>query len=118
MVILQEQIGAVVRPGLTEILIILGIALLLFGAGRLADIGKGLGEGIRNFKKGLRDDDEEGDKELPEGKGATEKAVADLRQAISVDPTVRFQAVNDPDFERIREEPAFIDIIEPTPTGA
>ena len=56
------------RPGLTEILIILAIALLLFGAGRLADIGKGLGEGIRNFKKGLSDDDEEKEKELPEGK--------------------------------------------------
>jgi sec-independent protein translocase protein TatA len=54
------------RPGLTEILIILGIALLLFGAGRLADIGKGLGEGIRNFKKGLKDNDEDDDK-LPEG---------------------------------------------------
>ena len=45
------------RPGLMEILIILGIALLLFGAGRLADIGKGLGEGIRNFKKGIKDED-------------------------------------------------------------
>ena len=52
------------RPGLTEILIILGIALLLFGAGRLADIGKGLGEGIRNFKNGLKDDDKD---KLPEG---------------------------------------------------
>lgn len=51
-------------------------------------------------------------------KGAAEKAVGDLRQAIAVDPKVRFQAVNDPDFERIREEPAFIDVIEPTPTGA
>lgn len=53
------------RPGLTEILIILGVALLLFGAGRLADIGKGLGEGIRNFKKGLKDEDP--DPKLPEG---------------------------------------------------
>ncbi len=51
-------------------------------------------------------------------KGAAEKAVRDLRQAISLDPKVRFQAVNDPDFEKIREEPAFIDIIEPTPTGS
>ena len=50
-------------------------------------------------------------------KGSTGKAVTDLRQAIASDPTVRFQAVNDPDFEKIREEPAFIDIIEPTPTG-
>ncbi|MDH3626946.1 MAG: tetratricopeptide repeat protein [Acidobacteriota bacterium] len=44
-------------------------------------------------------------------------AIADLRQAIAIDPTIRFQATNDPDFERIREEPSFIDIIEPTPTG-
>jgi sec-independent protein translocase protein TatA len=40
-----------------EILLILGVALLLFGAGRIADIGKGLGEGIRNFKKGIKDDE-------------------------------------------------------------
>jgi sec-independent protein translocase protein TatA len=45
------------RLGITEILVILVIALLLFGAGRIADIGKGLGEGIKNFKKGIRDDD-------------------------------------------------------------
>jgi tetratricopeptide (TPR) repeat protein len=50
-------------------------------------------------------------------KGSTSNAVTDLRQAIAGDPTVRFQAVNDPDFEKIREEPTFIDIIEPTPTG-
>ncbi|MCA9622569.1 MAG: twin-arginine translocase TatA/TatE family subunit [Myxococcales bacterium] len=55
------------RPGLTEILIILGIALLLFGAGRLADIGKGLGEGIRNFKKGLKDEDDDETDQLTEG---------------------------------------------------
>jgi tetratricopeptide (TPR) repeat protein len=51
-------------------------------------------------------------------KGNAEAAIGDLRQAISLDPTVRFQAVNDSDFEQIREEPAFIDIIEPTPSGA
>ncbi len=51
-------------------------------------------------------------------KGAAEKSVGDLRQAIALEPKIRFQAVNDSDFEKIREEPAFIDIIEPTPTGA
>lgn len=45
------------RLGPLEIILILGVALLLFGAGRIADIGKGLGEGIRNFKKGIKDDD-------------------------------------------------------------
>jgi sec-independent protein translocase protein TatA len=61
------------RPGLTEILIILGIVLLLFGAGRLADIGKGLGEGIRNFKKGLKDDEDDDPEALPEASDGDEK---------------------------------------------
>ena len=53
-----------IGPG--ELLIIALIALLLFGAGRIADIGKGLGQGIKNFKEGLKDADEPkpGDKAL------------------------------------------------------
>lgn len=50
--------------------------------------------------------------------GQADAAVNDLRQAIAIEPQTRFQAVNDSDFERIREEPSFIDIIEPTPAGA
>jgi sec-independent protein translocase protein TatA len=46
------------RFGITEILILLGLAILFFGGARIANIGKGLGEGIKNFKKGLKDDDE------------------------------------------------------------
>ncbi len=44
--------------GLPEILIIALVALLLFGAGRIADIGKGLGQGIKNFKQGLKEAEE------------------------------------------------------------
>lgn len=40
-------------------LLVIVVALLLFGPGRLAGVGKGLGEGIRSFKKGLNE--EEGD---------------------------------------------------------
>ena len=47
------------RFGITEILILLGIALLLFGGSRIANIGKGLGEGIKNFKKGIKEGDDE-----------------------------------------------------------
>ena len=36
--------------------IVLIIVLLVFGPGRLAGVGKGLGEGIRSFKKGLNED--------------------------------------------------------------
>lgn len=43
------------KLGLPELAIILIIALLVFGPTKLADIGKGLGEGIRNFKSGLKD---------------------------------------------------------------
>ena len=50
-------------------------------------------------------------------KGNVDGAVGDLSRAIAQNPRVRFQAINDSDFERIREEPAFIDIIEPTPSG-
>ena len=46
------------KVGLPEILIILAIALLIFGPSRLSDLGKGLGEGIRNFKKSVKDSDE------------------------------------------------------------
>jgi sec-independent protein translocase protein TatA len=38
-------------------LLVIVVALLLFGPGRLAGVGKGLGEGIKSFKKGLNEDD-------------------------------------------------------------
>jgi sec-independent protein translocase protein TatA len=44
--------------GPREILVILLVVLILFGGSRLSDIGKGLGEGIKNFKKGMKEEDE------------------------------------------------------------
>jgi sec-independent protein translocase protein TatA len=76
-------------PGPTQILIVALIILLLFGATRLSEIGKGLGEGIRNFKKGLQDDDKvaganedaTGGKHLPpRAKGPVEDAVEESDQ--------------------------------------
>jgi sec-independent protein translocase protein TatA len=50
--------------GAPELIVIALIALLLFGAGRIADIGKGLGQGIKNFKQGLKEaGDEDADKD-------------------------------------------------------
>jgi sec-independent protein translocase protein TatA len=43
------------KLGLPEILVILAIALLIFGPSKLADLGKGLGEGIKNFKSAVKD---------------------------------------------------------------
>jgi sec-independent protein translocase protein TatA len=45
--------------GPLELLIILGIVVLLFGATRLTDVGKGLGKGIREFRKEMKPDEEE-----------------------------------------------------------
>lgn len=47
--------------GAGELAIILVIVLIIFGVGKLPDIGSGLGKGIRNFKKGIKGD-EEGEK--------------------------------------------------------
>jgi sec-independent protein translocase protein TatA len=58
-------------------IVFLLIALLLFGPARLANIGKGLGEGIRNFKKGL--DAENGE----EGKDAAQLPAAGAASAAS-----------------------------------
>ncbi len=45
-----------------DILIIVVIALLIFGPGKLADLGKGLGDGIRNFKSSVSDNKDEAPK--------------------------------------------------------
>lgn len=44
--------------GATEIILILIIVLLIFGANRLPQLGAGIGKGIRNFKKSLKGEDE------------------------------------------------------------
>ncbi len=44
-------------PSPIQLLIVFGIIALLFGASRFSELGKGLGEGIRNFKKGIADDE-------------------------------------------------------------
>jgi sec-independent protein translocase protein TatA len=45
--------------GLPEMLIILAIVILIFGANRLPQLGKGLGQSIRNFKSGLSSGEKE-----------------------------------------------------------
>jgi sec-independent protein translocase protein TatA len=50
------------KLGLPELLLIIAIALLLFGPSKLADLGKGLGEGIKNFKHAVKDPNEDSEK--------------------------------------------------------
>ena len=42
--------------GMPEALLILLILVLIFGASRLPELGRGIGEGIRNFKQSMRDE--------------------------------------------------------------
>ena len=53
--------------------IVLVIVLLLFGPGRLAGVGKGLGEGIRSFKKGPNEDEPPAAAKPEETKQLTDK---------------------------------------------
>ena len=52
--------------GLPEIIVIFGVSLLFFGPKRLPELAKGLGKGIRDFKKALNGEEEPKDEEKPQ----------------------------------------------------
>ena len=57
MVDFRQLLWLIWMPSPMELLLLLGILVLFFGASRLSGIGKALGEAIRNFKTGLKADD-------------------------------------------------------------
>lgn len=63
--------------GTTELLLIGGIALLLFGGKKLPEMMRGLGQGVKEFKKGVNDvkDSVEGDVKKEENAGVTDEKV-------------------------------------------
>ncbi|MEW6428347.1 MAG: twin-arginine translocase TatA/TatE family subunit [Thermodesulfobacteriota bacterium] len=52
--------------GTPELVIILGIAFLVFGGKKLPELGAGLGKGIASFKRGIRDAEDSGKKMVDE----------------------------------------------------
>jgi len=61
--------------GFGELLIIIFIIVLLFGGKKIPELAKGLGEGVRSFKRGLRGDDEKIiEKETEQNKSTDEKS--------------------------------------------
>jgi sec-independent protein translocase protein TatA len=91
-----------VIPGLgtvgpTELIIVLTIILLLFGAKRIPELARGLGSGIREFRKGTRGevDEEKKGEELTSGANAAGEDTHDARQrkeAASVEETAERDA--------------------------
>ena len=58
-----------------HLLLIIGIALLVFGTSKFAAVGKGLGEGIRNFKASMKDPEVEKKQEDAKKENEEEKKV-------------------------------------------
>ena len=52
--------------GTTELIIILVLVMIIFGAGKLPQVGGALGKGLRNFKDGVKEGNEEKSEEDPE----------------------------------------------------
>ncbi len=52
--------------GTTELIIILVLVLIIFGAGKLPSVGGAMGKGLRNFKDGIKDGAEEKDEADPD----------------------------------------------------
>lgn len=51
-------------PSMPELLIILAIVVLLFGAKKIPDLAKGVGKGIKDFKQAVKEDETEEKKEI------------------------------------------------------
>lgn len=63
-------------PSMPELLVILAIVVLLFGAKKIPDLAKGIGRGIKSFKKEVKEDDEELEEASAQKEKVEEKASA------------------------------------------
>ncbi|HEY8340727.1 MAG TPA: twin-arginine translocase TatA/TatE family subunit [Egibacteraceae bacterium] len=63
-------LGAITTPGGPELIVILVIVILLFGAKKLPELGSSVGKSIRNFKKGIS----EGSAEAPDKPAVDEES--------------------------------------------
>ncbi len=62
---------AILGLSIQELLIILLIIVVLFGARRIPEIMRGLGQGVSSFKKGIRDENEGDDGKTDDSKGSS-----------------------------------------------
>ena len=67
--------------GTQELLIILVLVMIIFGAGKLPQVGSSLGKGLRNFKKGVSDAEEDDEVEEAKVEEISEKSDNDKKDA-------------------------------------
>jgi sec-independent protein translocase protein TatA len=70
---LDLQLAGIGGLGTPELLVILGVAVLLFGGKKIPEVAKGLGEGIRNFKSGMKEAQDEKKEEKSQEKAQEKK---------------------------------------------
>ncbi|WP_457606948.1 Sec-independent protein translocase subunit TatA/TatB [Nitratifractor sp.] len=63
-------------PSMPELLVILAIVVLLFGAKKIPDLAKGLGKGIKDFKQAVKEEDETPAKPAKEIEDKAEKSAS------------------------------------------
>ena len=85
--------------GFPELLVILGVAVLLFGGKKIPEVAKGLGEGIRNFKSALKGDEE---RCIEAGMdGYVSKPIRTSELYAALEKTVKKEAGSEPENEEV-----------------
>lgn len=70
-------------PSMPELLVVLVIIVLLFGAKKIPDLAKGLGKGIKDFKSAIKDDENKDTKEI----ASTDEKPATPTPTVNATPT-------------------------------
>ena len=75
-------------PSITELMIIFGVVFLLFGAKKLPELGGAIGESIKNFKKGIKDNEDDSNAKKAEQARLEAQQVPGVQQATKVEVVV------------------------------
>ena len=81
--------------GFPELMIILVIIMIIFGAGKLPEIGSAFGNSIRNFKKSMKEA-EEGTEELSETTDAAKEVTEEVTEAVTEGDSEEPQTAENP----------------------
>jgi sec-independent protein translocase protein TatA len=73
-------------PGLPEIILVLGVILIFFGAKKLPELAKGMGQGIKEFKKATRDVNNELERAMDEPPNYTPPPAPQITEQTSEKP--------------------------------